>query len=87
MKILAVDRTGIHVRLYVERFRNRPTQSEIPELTLAPFGPEYAFSIGHIPLCYASFAAWNPRFICTRSVDENELDGYRMWVDAPGGYF
>ena len=90
VKVLAVDRGGVHARLYVQRFEARPGAEEVGELSTAPFGPEYEnpFSIGHMPLSHQTFAAWQPVLIRPgASVDEDELDGYRMWQDAEAGYF
>jgi hypothetical protein len=88
-KLLAVDRSGVHMRLYAQRFPFRLRALNFAELTLAPFGPEgaNAFSIGHIPLSYRSFAAWEPRVVGQTEVTNDELDGYRMWKEAKGGYF
>ncbi len=91
MKVLAVDKQGAHARLYVQRFATRPTANEIAETELqtAPFGPDHPnpFSIGHLPLSHASFADWHPQLICSSEVAEDELEGYRMWEEAKGGYF
>jgi hypothetical protein len=89
-KILAVDERGVHVRLYVQRFEQLPLRVDPAHLSTAPFGPghENPFSIGHMPLSHATFATWQPELIArgTAVVDE-ELEGYRMWLDAKGGYF
>lgn len=89
MKVLAVDAHGVHARLYAQRFAQRPKAPDLPELFLVPFGPEYnnPSSIGHMPLSHRSFEAWQPEVITTQAVDEEELDGYRMWEEANGGYF
>jgi hypothetical protein len=90
VKILAVDEEGVHARLYVQRFKRRPLVGDLGELSTSPFGPEHdnPFSIGHIPLSHRSFIGWEPEII-TRgtAVAEAELDGYRMWDEAKGGYF
>ena len=90
VKVLAVDAGGVHARLYVQRWERRPTLEELGELSTAPFGPEHAnpFSIGHMPLSHQTFVAWQPILITSRtSVDEDELEGYRMWQEAEAGYF
>ena len=89
MKILARDRQGVHVRLYVQRFSVRPRSLPHENLTTAPFGAEHAnpLSIGHLPLSFASFAGWQPQQLAKQEVDEDELEGYRMWQEANGGYF
>jgi len=86
-KLLVIDRQGVHMRLYAQRFPARPTQEDLPPLDTAPLTPETPFSIGHMPLTYRSFAAWLPEVICGSSVTQEELEGYRMWQEAPGGYF
>jgi hypothetical protein len=89
VKLLAVDEGGVHARLYVQRFRSRPREPELGELSTAPFGSGHdnPFSIGHMPLSHASFAGWAPEPICVREVADDELEGYRMWQDAEAGYF
>jgi hypothetical protein len=89
MKVLAVDERGVHARLYVQRFDQRPQLAGLGELSLAPFTPDGSnpFSIGHVPLSHQSFAGWRPQLITRARVDEEELDGYRTWQDGEGGYF
>ena len=89
MKILVVDEGGVHARLFVERFAQRPSNLDGSGLSLAAFGTEHnnPFSIGHVPLSHKSFSAWKPQ-LCGRSVVvDEELEGYRMWRDAKAGYF
>jgi len=43
--------------------------------------------MGHLPLSRRSFGGWRPRFIKAVEVSGEELDGYRMWLQAKGGYF
>lgn len=90
VKVLVADAGGVHARLYIQRFGRRPHANELGELSTAPFGPEHAnrFSIGHMPLGHASFAGWEPELIVGgQAVAEEELEGYRMWLDAEAGYF
>ena len=89
MKVLAVDGRGVHARLYVQRFNARPHAAALGELSLASFTPDGAnpFSIGHMPLSHQSFADWRPEFITRAPVGDEEVEGYRMWQDAGGGYF
>ena len=90
VKILAVDAEGVHIRLHVQRFERRPTFAELPELTTAGFGPGHdnPLSMGHLPLSHRSFAGWEPELLERGlAVEESELEGYRMWEQANGGYF
>jgi len=89
MKVLAVDGHGVHARLYVQRFDRRPITAGLGELSTAPFGPDYdnPLSIGHMPLTYEAFAGWQPSPLYREPVLDEELEGYRMWQEADGGYF
>ena len=61
----------------------------LPPLSVEAYGPGYdnPFSMGHVPLTFGAFEAWQPEFLAHGDVDEEELEGYRMWVDAKAGYF
>jgi len=89
VKVLKVDDGGVHVRVYSNMFAARPTT--VAESTLymvgVKRGPNEGLGIGHLPLAKTSFAGWRPTFIQTALVKEEELEGYRMWLDAKGGYF
>lgn len=90
MKVLAVDEGGVHVRLYVQRFDERPSESELGDLSLGSMtGPgEAPFSIGHMPISHRSFVDWRAQLITRgRAVDAEELEGHQMWQEARGGYF
>lgn len=87
-KVLAVDPQGIHIRLYQQRFAQRPLAVEPGSLTLGSmFDPDGPFSIGHVPLSHAAFRGWQAQRIAAGTVAESELAGYRSWADAEGGYF
>ena len=88
-KILVKDAHGVHVRLYVQRFNERPLQVNVTDLDTAPYGPDhdFPFSIGHMPLAFPSFDTWQPELISRGNpVIEEELVGYRIWQEG-GGYF
>ena len=88
MKVLAVDKLGVHARLYAQRFKERPRAVDGVGLMTEPFKPgELPFSIGHVPLSNVSFQGWEPERITHGTVDEDELEGFRMWQEAQGGYF
>jgi hypothetical protein len=88
-KVLKVDHGGVHLRLYVQRFTRRPAFAELPELSTAGFGPGFdnPFSIGHLPLSFKAFSAWQPEFLAHGDVLSDELEGYQMWLEAEAGYF
>ena len=89
MKLLATDRHGVHVRLYAQRFDSRPSGLDPSTLSIGAFAPgsDVPFSIGHMPLRTASFARWQPEPIAEEPVSEAELEGFRSWQEARGGYF
>ena len=89
VKILETDGLGVHVRLYVQRFTERPTQIDAATLTTAPYGPEHdnPLSFGHMPMAFPTFDTWEPQLISRgHLVSEDELVGYRIWQGG-GGYF
>lgn len=94
-RVLATGRRSVHVRVYSNRYRDRPTTMERSQLFLAPPAdlseaalnathPENrpdpgAFAIGHLPLRRASFAAWRPRLIRVEPLEPADLEEYRAW--------
>ncbi len=86
---LGLDTQGVHARLSAQRFDRRPLAGDVQELSTAPVGPGHdnPFSIGHIPLTHQAFAGWQPSYLAREPVLEEELEGYRMWQEASGGYF
>ncbi len=88
VKVLALDSQGIHIRLYQQRFAQRPLAVEPESLTLGSlFASDAPFSIGHIPLSHAAFRGWQARQVAPGTVADSELEGYRGWLEAGGGYF
>ncbi len=87
VKILVLEANAVHVRIYKQTFRSRPTSVDPKSLTLGGINDKDGFSIGHMPLSKETFASWQPVFLSQQSVSENELEGYKMWKDAPGKTF
>jgi hypothetical protein len=87
VKILVLETDAVHVRIYKQTFLMRPTAIDPKSLTLGPFDDKEGFSIGHLPLSRRTFESWDPVFLSQESVSDNELDGYKMWKDAPGKTF
>ena len=86
-KILAVDDVGVHIRLYAERFHQRPGAASVLQRSLGPNTDGRPFSAGHLPLTSESFARWGPSFIISEPVGHDELEGLRIWEEHRGGYF
>jgi hypothetical protein len=86
-KVLLVERDGVHVRLYKNKFPTRPAQVDFSSLSLGTVHDKDGFGMGHIPITHNQFRHWRPVFVGESAVVEEELDGYRMWKDAKGGFF
>jgi hypothetical protein len=82
-KVLVVDDEAVHVRVYKERFDDRPREVDTNDLSLGSVHDEGSFGVGHLPLAREEFLRWEPILIKSESVAEEELDGYEMWAEAP----
>jgi hypothetical protein len=94
-RVLATGRRSVHVRVYSNRYGERPTRIErsqlflapTPDLSDAPLNATHpdsradpgAFAIGHLPLRRSSFAAWRPRLIRVEPLESADLEDYRAW--------
>jgi len=89
MKILKLDDGGVHVRLYSNQFSTPPARVE--ESTLYMVGVDRksneTLGMGHAPISKRSFAGWKAVFFQQSTVKDDELEGYKMWLEAKGGYF
>ena len=89
LKILKLDDRGVHLRLYSNQFPTPP--SKVDESTLYMVGvdrkPNETLGMGHAPISRQSFAGWKAVFFQQSTVKADELEGYKMWLDAKGGYF
>jgi hypothetical protein len=86
-KILGIDSVGVHIRLYKEKFFKRPVLIQTSTLTLGSINDNDGFGFGHLPIVRELFASWEPVLITTETLEEEELEGYKMWSDHNGGYF
>lgn len=94
LKVLALDDYGVHVRLYGNAFAHRPATIAPELLETAPFfsltpedaGQEWPLSVGHLPLLVRTFIGMRPLYITHADITPDELDDYREWKEAGGGY-
>lgn len=70
VKVLVVENSEVHARLYRDDFKDRPTQADLKKLHMA---------MGHVPLAEEGFRNWQPVLIRVEPVGEDELEGYRLW--------
>lgn len=82
-KILATEREGVHVRVYAERFSERP--HDLPdELTLGTIHDTY-FGMGHLPLSWRDFGLWQAQHLAHAPITDDDLEGYEVWRQAANG--
>lgn len=86
-KLLSSDDGGLHLRLYANFWVERPTHIDPTHLTLESAADNTPRAIGHMPLVREGFLAMGPRLLIKTAVEDDELEGYRMWEEAKGGYF
>lgn len=76
-KVLKVDGGGVHLRFYVDRFPSVPDEIDLGNLTTA---------IGHLPVSADQFNDWETVLVLQVPVSDEELEGYRYWLEDGGGY-
>jgi hypothetical protein len=86
-KILALDDSAVHIRLYKNKYRSRPATVDASLLSLGTIHDKDGFGMGHLPLSRAVFANWQPVFLFQSTVTDEELEGYEMWKEGQGGVF
>ena len=72
-KVLAADEHAVHLRSYGQTYKEIPGTVDTQKLTIM---------VGHMPLAPDGFAQSRPILISTEAVRENELEGYRMYLEA-----
>jgi hypothetical protein len=89
LKILKLDPQGVHVRMYSNHFSEHPEKLNEATLHLAGVerAPKETLGIGHAPISTQGFASLDARFIKQVPVKDEELEGYRAWKAAKGGYY
>ena len=82
MKVLAVDQFAVHLRSYANKFPEHPKDVDPAKLTLGGLKDPAGFGIGHFPLAKESFFNDNPELIKIVPVREEELEGYKLYLEA-----
>jgi hypothetical protein len=85
-KILKLDDEVVHVRMYSNRFDALPTDLDPTSLYMAGLDkkPEERLGIGHAPMARAGFLSDQPVLIKVVPVTDDELEGYRYYMEAMG---
>ena len=84
VKILKLELEIVHIRLYRNKFEERPRAIDPATLELGTIYDD-SFGIGHLPLGAREFDAWAPRVLAHAAVEAEELEGYEMWREAADG--
>ena len=82
VKVLVVDDFAVHVRLYKNKFDDRPQSIDTSTLSLGTIHDSDGFGIGHLPLAVKGFQDWNPVHLVTEQVNDDELDGYNLYLEG-----
>jgi hypothetical protein len=76
VRVLALDKYAVHIRSYTDRFSERPTDVDLAKLN---------WFIGHMPLAREGFEREERVLVKVVPVAEEELDGYRLYLEAMNG--
>jgi hypothetical protein len=87
IKILKLEPSTVHVRVYKNKFSSRPTSLKLEELSLGSVKDSDGFGMGHLPIAESEFAGWKPVLVVKSRILEDELEGYKLWKEAGGGVF
>lgn len=72
-KILVVDEFAVHIRMYSDTFKTKPADVNSKDLHVL---------IGHAPLAKEGFLKEPHILVKAEPVAEEELEGYKMYLDA-----
>jgi hypothetical protein len=86
-KILMLEPSVVHIRVYREKFTSRPQEVDPTGLTLGSIRDPQGFGMGHLPMAPSAFLASRPVFVRQVGVEPEELAGYEQWKEAGGGVF
>jgi hypothetical protein len=85
MKVLALDEQAVHLRSYANKYREQPKDVDPAVLTLGGLNDPAGFGIGHFPLAKEGFLKDKPILIKVVPVKEEELEGYKMYLETMNG--
>jgi len=81
VKILVIDNDIAHIRIYKNKYNQRPVSIDTKTLSLGSIFDEDGFGIGHTPLDRKGFDNWDPVVITYEEVSAEELEGYQIWKE------
>jgi hypothetical protein len=81
VKILVIENGIVHLRIYKNKYEQRPVSIDITTLSLGSIYDEDGFGIGHTPIDRKAFEDWDPVLITYEDVSTEELEGYQLWKE------
>jgi hypothetical protein len=85
MKVLAVDEFAVHIRTYANKLPEKPKDIDPAKLTLGGLNDPAGFGIGHFPWAKEGFLNESPVLIKIVPIKEEELEGYKLYLEAMKG--
>jgi hypothetical protein len=79
-KVLAVDESAVHVRIYKNKFSALPQNLDTSTLSLGKVGDPDGFGIGHAPIAKEGWLA-SQVFLKKEPVRDEELQGYQYYLE------
>jgi hypothetical protein len=83
-KVLIVNSTVIHLRIYKNKYSARPTQIDLTMLDLGTASDTNGLGIKHVAVIMKVFLDWQPKFIVNQKVIPEELEDYQKWKETNG---
>ena len=81
VKILVIDSGITHIRIYKNKYNQRPVSIDSVTLSLGSIYDTDDCGIGHTPIDRKAFEDLNPEVIRYEEISEEELEGYQMWKE------
>ena len=87
VKIIILEEDTIRIRLYKNRFQDRPQTLDLKTLALGPMHERKGrLTMSHLlPVRRSEFLTWKPRLMMQTEVTEDELNGSMRWQQAGRG--
>ena len=81
-KVLAFDGDVVHLRMYANTFPEQPRPVDPASSHWGASEGRTSFGIGHAPIAKEGFLSEKRHLVMVTAVTDDELDGYRYYLDA-----
>ena len=81
IKILVMDKKMVHVKVYKNKYKKRPTRINVQSLSVGSMYDDDDFGFGHLPLNRKEFESWKPLQISFQKITKDEMEGYELWKE------